>query len=302
MELLGCRRQIKELSLSKRKMSMQVQELEGQVRKLANLQDTEEMLRKEEENAALRHAYDDMQAQVRRRGADWNQEPAGQAVPSMNRADTSQGTPEEEFATPVQTGSCCFYYRAYFSQLSFVLLRSTHRWQEHTVCELGADQQASQAGCASDWRSVLFINDTPADAGKLWSMLLRCQSCAYPFSFQKKALSGTTSGTVVPSALTTPLVACQVEGLQMNRFSEVEELVYLRWVNACLRFELRNYKGMSEALTLNASLSPRSQEKAKGLMMEYAYPQRSLTASENGDESEVSVSGSESEPASLDRG
>ena len=27
----------------------------------------------------------------------------------------------------------------------------------------------------------------------------------------------------------------QVEGLQMNRFSEVEELVYLRWVNACLR-------------------------------------------------------------------
>lgn len=68
MELLGCRRQIKELSLSKRKMSMQVQELEGQVRKLANLQDTEEMLRKEEENAALRHAYDDMQAQVRRRG------------------------------------------------------------------------------------------------------------------------------------------------------------------------------------------------------------------------------------------
>ncbi|KAJ6902945.1 hypothetical protein NC651_020432 [Populus alba x Populus x berolinensis] len=27
----------------------------------------------------------------------------------------------------------------------------------------------------------------------------------------------------------------QVEGLQMNRFSEVEEIVYLRWVNACLR-------------------------------------------------------------------
>ena len=34
----------------------------------------------------------------------------------------------------------------------------------------------------------------------------------------------------------------QVEGLQMNRFSEVEELVYLRWVNACLRYELRNYQ------------------------------------------------------------
>ncbi|KAM0933234.1 putative protein CHUP1 [Dioscorea sansibarensis] len=33
----------------------------------------------------------------------------------------------------------------------------------------------------------------------------------------------------------------QVEGLQMNRFSEVEELMYLRWVNACLRYELHNF-------------------------------------------------------------
>ncbi|KAJ4980692.1 hypothetical protein NE237_031529 [Protea cynaroides] len=32
----------------------------------------------------------------------------------------------------------------------------------------------------------------------------------------------------------------QVEGLQMNRLTEVEELVYLRWVNSCLRNELRN--------------------------------------------------------------
>ncbi|XVF86113.1 hypothetical protein PTKIN_Ptkin18bG0014900 [Pterospermum kingtungense] len=32
----------------------------------------------------------------------------------------------------------------------------------------------------------------------------------------------------------------QVEGLQMNRLNEVEELAYLRWVNSCLRDELRN--------------------------------------------------------------
>ncbi|XP_042477470.1 protein CHUP1, chloroplastic-like [Macadamia integrifolia] len=32
----------------------------------------------------------------------------------------------------------------------------------------------------------------------------------------------------------------QVEGLQMSRLTEVEELVYLRWVNSCLRNELRN--------------------------------------------------------------
>ncbi|KAL1317849.1 hypothetical protein HN51_070050 [Arachis hypogaea] len=65
----------------------------------------------------------------------------------------------------------------------------------------------------------------------------------------------------------------QVEGLQINRFSEVEELVYLRWVNACLRYELRNYQapqGKVSARDLSKSLSPKSQEKAKQLMLEYA--------------------------------
>lgn len=67
----------------------------------------------------------------------------------------------------------------------------------------------------------------------------------------------------------------QVEGLQMNRFSEVEELVYLRWVNACLRYELRNYQAPPGKLTardLSKDLSPKSQEKAKQLMLEYAGP------------------------------
>lgn len=69
----------------------------------------------------------------------------------------------------------------------------------------------------------------------------------------------------------------QVEGLQMNRFSEVEELVYLRWVNACLRYELRNYQappGKMSARDLNKSLSPKSQERAKRLMLEYAGSER----------------------------
>ncbi|KAK4788775.1 hypothetical protein SAY86_020094 [Trapa natans] len=69
----------------------------------------------------------------------------------------------------------------------------------------------------------------------------------------------------------------QVEGLQMNRFSEVEELVYLRWVNACLRFELRNYQtpqGKISARDLSKSLSPRSQERAKQLMLEFAESER----------------------------
>lgn len=69
----------------------------------------------------------------------------------------------------------------------------------------------------------------------------------------------------------------QVEGLQMNRFSEVEELVYLRWVNACLRYELRNYQAPPGKITsrdLNKSLSPKSQQKAKQLMLEYAGSER----------------------------
>ncbi|GMH01848.1 hypothetical protein Nepgr_003687 [Nepenthes gracilis] len=69
----------------------------------------------------------------------------------------------------------------------------------------------------------------------------------------------------------------QVEGLQMNRFSEVEELVYLRWVNACLRYELRNYQtpaGKISARDLNKRLSPRSQENAKQLLLEYAGSER----------------------------
>lgn len=90
----------------------------------------------------------------------------------------------------------------------------------------------------------------------------------------------------------------QVEGLQMNRFSEVEELVYLRWVNACLRYELRNYQkpaNKTSALDLNKSLSPKSQERAKHLMLEYAGSERG-----QGDTDLESVSSQPSSPGSED--
>ncbi|KAL6848891.1 hypothetical protein ACP4OV_021474 [Aristida adscensionis] len=90
----------------------------------------------------------------------------------------------------------------------------------------------------------------------------------------------------------------QVEGLQMNRFSEVEELVYLRWVNACLRFELRNYQapsGKVSARDLNRTLSPKSQERAKQLMLEYAGSERG-----HGDTDLESASSMPSSPGSED--
>ncbi|EPS70040.1 hypothetical protein M569_04722, partial [Genlisea aurea] len=37
----------------------------------------------------------------------------------------------------------------------------------------------------------------------------------------------------------------QVEGLQISRMNEVEELAYLRWVNSCLRDELRSFTATS---------------------------------------------------------
>lgn len=65
----------------------------------------------------------------------------------------------------------------------------------------------------------------------------------------------------------------EIEQLQAHRCADVEELVYLRWINACLRYELRNYHpptGKTAARDLSKTLSPKSEEKAKKLILEYA--------------------------------
>ncbi|KAL8113767.1 protein CHUP1, chloroplastic [Apium graveolens] len=65
----------------------------------------------------------------------------------------------------------------------------------------------------------------------------------------------------------------EIEQLQEDRCADVEELVYLRWINACLRYELRNYQpsqGQTAARDLSRTLSPKSEEKAKQLILEYA--------------------------------
>lgn len=64
-----------------------------------------------------------------------------------------------------------------------------------------------------------------------------------------------------------------IEQLQADRCADAEELVYLRWINACLRYELRNFQpaaGKTVARDLSKSLSPKSEEKAKQLILEYA--------------------------------
>lgn len=65
----------------------------------------------------------------------------------------------------------------------------------------------------------------------------------------------------------------EIEQLHAARSTDVEELVYLRWINACLRYELRNYQagpGKMTARDLSKSLSPSSEMKAKQMILEYA--------------------------------
>ncbi|KAL9999914.1 putative protein CHUP1 [Helianthus debilis subsp. tardiflorus] len=65
----------------------------------------------------------------------------------------------------------------------------------------------------------------------------------------------------------------EIERLKTERCGDVEEAVYLRWINACLRYELRNYRpapGKTTAKDLSRKLSPNSEEKAKQLIVEYA--------------------------------
>ncbi|CAH8384401.1 unnamed protein product [Eruca vesicaria subsp. sativa] len=66
----------------------------------------------------------------------------------------------------------------------------------------------------------------------------------------------------------------EIEQLQGDRCSDLEQLVYLKWINACLRYELRTYKppsGKTVARDLSTTLSPTSEEKAKQLILEYAH-------------------------------
>ncbi|KAK6153616.1 hypothetical protein DH2020_013255 [Rehmannia glutinosa] len=65
----------------------------------------------------------------------------------------------------------------------------------------------------------------------------------------------------------------EIEQLQADRCRDIEELVYLRWISACLRHELRKYQpgpGKTIARDLSKTLSPKSEEQAKQHILEYA--------------------------------
>jgi hypothetical protein len=65
----------------------------------------------------------------------------------------------------------------------------------------------------------------------------------------------------------------EIAQLRNNHYLSVEEVVYLRWLNACLRHELKNYnpsKSKGLASELNKSPSYHSREKVKQLLKEYS--------------------------------
>ncbi|XP_062203130.1 uncharacterized protein LOC133905379 isoform X2 [Phragmites australis] len=91
---------------------------------------------------------------------------------------------------------------------------------------------------------------------------------------------------------TNERLTTQIEQLRSDHCAHVEELVYLKWVNACLRHELRDHglhppcsaqqdhdaddgsaiAGGLSAVELSKSMSFRSSERAKQLMLHYGHP------------------------------
>lgn len=60
----------------------------------------------------------------------------------------------------------------------------------------------------------------------------------------------------------------EIERLKAEKSTDLEELIFLRWINACLRNELKNYQPAGKNIARN--LSPKSEEKVKKLLLEYA--------------------------------
>eukprot|EP00257_Ricinus_communis_P028426 XP_025015840.1 protein CHUP1, chloroplastic [Ricinus communis] len=92
----------------------------------------------------------------------------------------------------------------------------------------------------------------------------------------------------------------QVERLQNNRFDVVEELVYQRWLNACLRFEIQNYPSLSSNHNIHSS--QRTQEKSEQLLIDDSISSRtSWTESEKNDSSSTTGSSSSSQRSSISK-
>ncbi|KAK9287815.1 hypothetical protein L1049_016257 [Liquidambar formosana] len=82
----------------------------------------------------------------------------------------------------------------------------------------------------------------------------------------------------------------QVEALQKSRFGMVEELVYQRWLNACLKFEIQDYQTpirKPSKHNLSKTLGQSSCEKPEQLMLDHSLDTNSShTSSAESDETD----------------
>jgi regulator of replication initiation timing len=90
----------------------------------------------------------------------------------------------------------------------------------------------------------------------------------YPLQFQIEAIDEAKNLREEIEKLTK-----EIEQLKNSRCADLEELVYLKWINACLRYELRDHHpdhGKTLARDLSMTISPSSRQKAKQLIQDYA--------------------------------
>ncbi|RZC68457.1 hypothetical protein C5167_031760 [Papaver somniferum] len=99
----------------------------------------------------------------------------------------------------------------------------------------------------------------------------------------------------------------EIDHLQKKQSEDAKEHVYYKWVNACLRYELRNHqapRGKFLARDLSKTLSPRSEGKAKQLILEYANSEmatgQSMTSMDFQSESNIPELGQIDEFSSFD--
>ncbi|KAI3915294.1 hypothetical protein MKX01_035553 [Papaver californicum] len=99
----------------------------------------------------------------------------------------------------------------------------------------------------------------------------------------------------------------EIDHLQKKQSEDTKEHIYLKWVNACLRYELRNHqapRGKFLARDLSKNLSPRSEGKAKQLILEYANSEmatgQSMTSMDFQSESNIPELGNIDEFSSSD--
>ncbi|XP_031287973.1 protein CHUP1, chloroplastic-like [Pistacia vera] len=95
----------------------------------------------------------------------------------------------------------------------------------------------------------------------------------------------------------------EVEKLQRNRFNVVEELVYQRWLNACLRFETHKYQTPSRNIScdLNNYANRKAEKEDKQLVLDLGfYRISSPTSSSNeGNDSSTSTESSSNSQKSV---